>query len=126
MIAALLIGFITAYQAVQLKPDPAIFQKWLHSYEEDSGNLKVYRPSSFDYPLGWGRAGMKFKENGCFNIYEFSPNDEQVLIHGLWKQITKNRFEITFPLGEKETYIIEIKELKSQLLIINKEKQNLN
>ncbi len=95
------------------------FQKWIHSYEEDTKDLKVYRPSSFDYPLGWGRAGMKFKEDGCITLYEIAPNDKQIQIQGIWKQVSKELFEITFPSGEKETFIIEIKKLKPEILIIN-------
>jgi hypothetical protein len=124
MVIALLVGFITAYQTVQLKPDHAIFQKWLHSYEEDSANLTAYRPTSFDYPIGWGRAGMKFKEDGCFILYEIAPNDAMVQILGRWKSISKDQLEITFPNGEKETFIIKIKNLNPQKLTINTIKTN--
>jgi hypothetical protein len=119
MVVALLVSFIVAYQAVQLKPDAAIFQKWLYTFEEDSNDLKTYHPTSFEYPLGRGGPGMQFKKDGSFTLYELAPNDEHIQIHGIWKFISKGLFEITFPYGEKETFIIEIKELKPQKLIIN-------
>ena len=112
----------SVYQSVQISPDPVIFQKWLHSYEEDSPNLTIYRPTSFDYPLGWGRAGMKFKEDGGFILFEFGPNDETIQIVGRWKSSSKDQLEITFPSGEKETFIIKIKQVKPQILKIIKEK----
>ena len=40
--------------ADQVQPDPVIYQNWLHSYEEDTDILKIYRPTTFDFPLGWG------------------------------------------------------------------------
>ena len=107
-------------QSLLPKPDPAIFQKWLYSYEEDSNSLKTYRPASFDYPLGFGRPGMKFTNNGCFVLYEFGPNDQPVQIHGLWTPISKKRIKISFPGGEKESFMIEIKELNTRILKIVK------
>ena len=48
-------GFINIRQSIPTRPDKSIFQKWLHSYEEDTQGIKTYRPSSFDYPIGWGQ-----------------------------------------------------------------------
>ena len=126
MIVVLLISFTIAYQAVQFQPDSVIFQKWLYSYEEDSNDLKTYHPTSFDYPVGWGRPGMQFKKDGCITLYELAPNDEQIQIHGTWKSVSKDLLEITFPHGEKEAFIIEINELKPQIFIINTRKLNPN
>ena len=118
LIIFLSFGFINIQQSIQTRPGQAIFQKWLHSYEEDTPGITIYRPSAFDYPLGWGRRGMKFKEDGCFTLYDIAPNDEQIQIFGNWKSVSKDQLEITFPVGEKESFIIEIKELKPQILKI--------
>ena len=118
LIIFLSFGFINIQQSIQIRPDPAIFQKWLHSYEEDTQGIKIYRPSSFDYPIGWGRHGMKFKDDGTYILYDIAPNDEMVQICGNWKSLSKDQLEITFPAGEKETFILEIKELKPQVLKI--------
>jgi hypothetical protein len=108
------------HQAVLIDPDPVIFQKWLFSHDDDSNALKIYKPANFDYPLGWGRPGMKFQQNGCFVLYEFAPNDQQIQIHCDWKSLSKRVLEITFPYGERDNYQIEIKELKLQILKLKK------
>lgn len=100
--------------------DPIIFQKWLHSYEEDTKDLKVYRPSSFNFPRGWGRSGMKFDKNGEFILFDIAPNDAIVQVPGKWRQITEDKLAISFPSGEKEDYTIEIKEINSEILKVKK------
>jgi hypothetical protein len=104
----------------QVQPDTVIFQKWMHSYEEDAGDLKIYRPSTFDFPLGWGRDGMTFNKDGGFLLHDIAPNDTMMHINGFWEATCKTRLEISFPSGEKEAFILEIKELNSKVLkIIN-------
>jgi hypothetical protein len=102
------------------EPNPVIFQKWLHSYEEDTKELKVYRPSSFDFPRGWGRSGMKFEESGTFMLFDIAPNDAIVQIPGKWHQISKGKLAISFPSEEKEDYTIEINEINSEILKVKK------
>ena len=107
-------------QANQNLTDTVIFQKWLHSYEEDAGNLKIYRPLTFDFPLGWGRDGMTFTKDGGFVLHDIAPNDTLMQISGHWKATTETRLEISFPSGEKEAFILEIKDLNSKTLKIIK------
>lgn len=100
--------------------DPIIFQKWLHSYEEDTKDLKVYRPSSFNFPRGWGRSGMKFDKNGEFILFDIAPNDAIVQVPGKWHQISGKKLEISFPSEDKEDFTIEIEEINSEILKIKK------
>ena len=37
---------------------------WIHSYEEDTEDVRVYRPRSYDFPLSRGRTGFEIKKNG--------------------------------------------------------------
>jgi hypothetical protein len=114
------LGCATASQSKINQLDPIIFQKWLHSYEEDTKELKVYRPSSFNFPRGWGRTGIKLDENGGFILYDIAPNDAIVQITGKWHQITESNLGISFASGEKEDYTIEIKEINTEILKIKK------
>jgi hypothetical protein len=107
-------------QTSQVLPDTVIFQKWLHSYEEDTGDLKIYRPSTFDFPLGWGRDGMTFTKDGGFLLRDIAPNDTMMQINGHWKATSEIKLEISFPSGEKETFILEIKDINSKILKIMK------
>ena len=109
-------GCISTQQSFSALPDSALFQEWRHSYEEDTEDLKIYRPSSFNFPLGWGRTGMKIDRDGGFMSYDIAPNDAIVQVPGNWKQISESRLQVTFPSGDKETFILEIEELNSQIL----------
>ena len=111
-------GLMAIRQSDQIKPNQEIFQEWLHSYEEDTKELKSYRPSSFDFPLGWGRTGMTFYENGNCMLLEIAPNDTLIHLVGEWKLITEEMIEVSFPSSDKETFFFEIVELSNEILII--------
>ena len=115
-----MLGSCTYSQSRLTRLDPVIYQKWLHSYEEDTKDLKVYRPSSFDFPRGWGRTGMKFDNNGEFILFDIAPNDAIIQVPGKWHQITEGNLTISFPSGEKEDFIIEIEEITSEIFKVKK------
>src|SRR5438067_5415234 len=53
-----------------------IFGKhWIHSHEEDKGDVKVYRPSTFNFPLSRGRDGFEIMQNGTFIMYSIGKAD---------------------------------------------------
>ncbi len=114
------IAFTAFSQSNQKLPDPAIYQKWLHSYEEDTNDLKIYRPSSYDFPLGWGRDGMTIKEDGSFILHDFAPNDTMVQKPGSWKLINETKLEVCFSSGNKKTLMIEIEKINYKILKIKR------
>jgi hypothetical protein len=44
--------------------EECIYNNWVHSYEEDTENEKVYRLSTFEFPPSRGRDGFEIDENG--------------------------------------------------------------
>ncbi len=40
---------------------PELFQHWMHSHEEDSGDVQVYRPADYDFPPARGRRGFELQ-----------------------------------------------------------------
>jgi hypothetical protein len=123
---AILTVIILLHQSSQILPDPAIFQKWIHSYEEDTPGFKVYRPSSFDFPPGWSRKGMEFQQDGDFILYDIAPNDMRVEVQGNWEPMSNNNLKISFPSGKKESYILEIEKLKPNILKIRNHEKTLD
>ena len=120
MIILALLSCSAISQSSKKELDPVIFQKWMHSYEEDTKDLKIYRPSSFDFPRGRGRSGMKFDKEGGFISYDIAPNDAPVQVSGKWHQISDGKLEVSFPSGEKEKFVIEIEEINSEILKVRK------
>jgi hypothetical protein len=46
----------------------AIFKHWVHSWEEDTEDVAVYRPSDYQFPLSRGRDGFEIKKNGDLSM----------------------------------------------------------
>jgi len=40
--------------------------KWIHSHEEDTEDVMVFRKENFEFPPSRGREKMEFKEDGTF------------------------------------------------------------
>ena len=58
---------------------------WIHSYEEDLKNVKVFRPSDYDFKPSRGRAEMIIISGGELKIRPIPPNDEPITYSGNWK-----------------------------------------
>lgn len=126
LLIAILTTIILLHQSAQTLPDPAIFQKWMHSYEEDTPGFKIYRPSSYDFPLGWSRKGMEFKEDGNFILHDIDPDDSRVELEGSWELVNGKDVKISFPSGKKESYTLIIEELKPNILKIRNHENTLD
>jgi hypothetical protein len=126
LLIAILTVVILLHQSTQTLPDPAIFQKWMHSYEEDTPGYKIYHPSSFDFPLGWSRKGMEFKQDGNFILHDIAPDDSRVEIQGNWELVSNKDLKISFPSGKKESFIIIIEELRPNILKIRNHEKTLD
>src|SRR5215216_1790483 len=62
-----------------------IFEKhWIHSYEEDKDDIKVYHPSTFNFPLSRGRIAFEIEKNGTFIQYGIGPDDTRKKVEGNW------------------------------------------
>jgi hypothetical protein len=62
-----------------------IFEKhWIHSYEEDKDDIKVYHLSTFNFPLSRGRTGFEIEKNGTFIQYGIGPDDTRKKVEGNW------------------------------------------
>ncbi|WP_329332347.1 hypothetical protein OG866_05805 [Streptomyces sp. NBC_00663] len=47
-------------------PPPELIGTWVHSYEEDSPGVTVYRPAGYPFPPARGRRGLEFAADGTF------------------------------------------------------------
>jgi hypothetical protein len=74
-----------------------LFQRWIHSHEEDHGILHVYRPESFDFPPSFSRDGFEMRPDGEFVQEDFKLDDGTVRTRGCWV-MHENRV-VTVTLG---------------------------
>ena len=65
-------------------PD-ALYRRWVHSFEEDSGAIAVYRPQSFAFPPARGRDGLEFTSDGRLVEWRIGRGDASEGVEGRWQ-----------------------------------------
>lgn len=66
--------------------DPkSITGKWVHSWEEDSGNTTVYRPASYEFPPSRTRSGFELNPDGSLTNVAISAVDTPASGAGSWE-----------------------------------------
>ncbi len=50
--------------------------RWVHSHEEDEGDVRVYRPAGYDLPPARGRRGLEFRPDGEVVVYGLGQTDK--------------------------------------------------
>jgi len=59
-------------------------KRWIHSREEDTNEIQVYRPSTYNFPLSRGRIAFEIEKNGTFIQYGIGPDDTRKKVEGNW------------------------------------------
>jgi hypothetical protein len=58
--------------------------RWLHSFEEDHGDVAVYRPADHPFPPARGRDGIEFADDGSFTEWAIGRGDAREPVPGQW------------------------------------------
>ena len=61
-----------------------LFQRWIHSHEEDTGGEMVFRPASFPFPPSRGRTGFEFRPDHSLVEVGIAPADGPQEAAGRW------------------------------------------
>jgi hypothetical protein len=81
---------------------------WVHSHEEDTDTVKVYRPSTFQFPLSRGRDKFEIKKDGTILIYSVGSSDRLNQIAAHWKRINKFTIKVTPNKPELSPFTLRI------------------
>jgi hypothetical protein len=73
-----------------------IFKYWIHSREEDTEGVLVYRTSNFKFPPSRGREGFEVKKTGEYIQYAIGRDDRSKKDMGHFKVVEPNRLYIFF------------------------------
>lgn len=57
---------------------------WLHSWEEDTPEVIVFRPADYAFGPSRGRDGYEFRTGGILMYHGFGPADEPLTSTGEW------------------------------------------
>ncbi len=91
------------------------FQHWTHSHEDDKNGLRVYRPSTYNFPLSRGREGFEIMSDGTLKYYAIAASDGIIEKTGTWKLKSKNL--LVFLIDGRASYSYVIKADGEQLVL---------
>ena len=81
--------------------------RWMHSFEEDHGDVLVYRPPEHDFPRARGRDGIEFAPDGSFVEWAVGRGDAQEAVPGRWRTAeASGAVEVSTARGEEQ--VLEI------------------
>lgn len=82
-------------------PD-GVFKSWIHSREEDSSGIRVYRPKGYRFPPSRGRSGFEIRPDGRFVRIDIGPADGTRGVPGRWHAEPGQRVRIQYDDGREE------------------------
>ena len=85
-------------------PPPQLLGHWVHSHEEDSGDLRVYRPAGYAFPPARGRRGFELLPDGAYVAHGPGPTDKPTSAPGRWEPAGDGRVRI----GDEELEIVSL------------------
>ena len=90
-----------------------LFRRWMHSHEEDDGDVRVYRPAGYALPPARGRRGLEFRPDGELVILGPGPADRPQSVAGRWEAAGERRARV-MPSGQ-ELEIVSVEPDRLQL-----------
>ena len=83
---------------------PELFQHWMRSHEEESGDVQVYRPADYPFPPARGRRGFELKRDGELVLYGPGPPDKPEATTERWSPAGSGRVRA----GDRELEIVSV------------------
>jgi hypothetical protein len=93
-----------------------IFRRWGHSFEEDEGDVTVYRPAEYEFPRARGRAGIEFRPDGSFIDWTIGPADARQPVSGDWRTEGPGRVRVSFQGESRTPRVLEILQSDADVL----------
>ncbi len=93
------------------KSGSSIVGKWIHSNEDDTDLVEVYRPESFNFPPSRGREALIISDDGTFEFITIAPNDARNKASGKW--VLKNgNYQFTINGAKNISFTATLKDNK--------------
>ncbi len=90
-------------------PMQGVTGRWTHSFEEDHGNVAVYRPSDHNFPRSPGRDGLQFSDDGSYTEWVAGRGFGLEAVVGRWRDAGDGLLHITTERGEHR--VVEVVQL---------------
>jgi hypothetical protein len=100
------------------QPPPELEGRWMHSFEEDHGDVAVYRPPEHEFPRARGRDGIEFHPDGSFTEWVIGRGDARQPVPGHWRAGGADRLEVSTERGGEQ--VLEILHLDRDRLEVRR------
>jgi len=99
---------------------PEICRRWVHSHEEDEGDVQVYRPGDHAFPPSRGRRCLDLRRDG--SLLETGPgaDDRAVGSRGRWSLDGDRLRLFPDPAAEAGGRELEVVTLESDRLVVRR------
>jgi hypothetical protein len=87
---------------------PHLFRRWSHSFEEDTGDVHVYRPAEYPFPPARGRGGLELALDGTFVEWAVGRGDARQPVAGRWQEEAPGRVRVSFDADARPAFDLEI------------------
>jgi hypothetical protein len=81
---------------------PALFQHWVHTFEQDASGTRSYKPSGAPMPRARGRGGIELRPDGTLVDIRIGRDDRSQRVTGRWHHVGQNRLLFTFDDGSQQ------------------------
>jgi hypothetical protein len=98
----------------------AIFGRWVHSREEDTEKIMVFRPATFKFPRSRGRNGFEIREDGVFLLHTIAETDGLRTLAGRWKLTGPGTILALFDDDRIRSYSMKLISCSDDILKIEK------
>jgi hypothetical protein len=93
--------------------------RWLHSHEEDTSDVRVYRTEDYPFPPARGRDGFEFRPNGELVYLGIARADGTEEVNGRWTIDSSNRVRIEVESERIEPFTLEVIACDENALKVN-------
>jgi len=100
-------------------PMEGLARRWIHSFEEDHGDVAVYRPIEHEFPPARAtRDGIEFAADGSFTEWAVGRGDAREPVPGRWQTAEADTVAVSTEGGGEQ--VLDIVHLASDRLEVRR------
>lgn len=103
-----------------MKLEKCIQRRWLHSHEEDTDAVSVYRPADYNFPPSRGRTGFEFRRGGELLYLGIAPHDGTAEATGGWAIEGGHDIRIEALSGPMRPMVLKVVSCEDDKLIVER------
>lgn len=97
-----------------------ILGHWIHSHEEDTQGVMVYRREGYSFPPSRGRIGFDVREGGKLIYSGIGPADGSEQFSGSWTIGAPNEISITVGSDRIRPFVLHVVACDAQALKVRR------